>query len=86
MAGFDLPNLSVRVLSRNPHTGQQTVLLRLSPGYRQSSGGAHSVWWQMYVLSGGMEWGDESMGPGVFVHRPAHTSEPPMASASGAVI
>ena len=86
LAGFDLPNLSVRVLSRNPHTGQQTVLLRLSPGYRQHSHGAHSVWWQMVVLSGSLEWGDEVMGPGVFVHRPAHTTEPPMASASGAVI
>jgi hypothetical protein len=86
LMGFDLEHLSVRVLSRNPLTGQQTVLFRLAPGYQQSSSGSHAVWWQMFVLSGGVQWGDEAMGPGVFVHQPAGTVEAAMTSPHGALI
>jgi hypothetical protein len=84
--GFDVEHLSVRVLSRNPITGQQTVLWRLAPGYQQSTAGAHAVWCQMFVLEGGLQWAGEEMGPGTFVHRPAGSHEPVMASASGALI
>jgi hypothetical protein len=84
--GFDVAHLSLRVLSRNPTTGQQTVLWRLAPGYRQSAAGAHAVWCQMFVLDGGVQWGGEEMGRGVFVHRPAGTVELAMASHQGALI
>jgi hypothetical protein len=84
--GFDVEHLSVRVLSRNPITGQQTVLWRLAPGYQQSTAGAHAVWCQMFVLDGRLQWGGEDLGPGAFVHRPAGSHEPAMASASGALI
>ena len=86
LAGFDLAHLSVRVLSRNPRTGQQTVLLRLAPGYQQATTGFHAVWWQMFVLTGGVQWGGEHFGEGVFVHRPAGAVEAAMASAQGALI
>jgi hypothetical protein len=84
--GFDVEHLSVRVLSRNPLTGQQTALLRLAPGYQQSSSGAHTAWCQMFVLAGGVQWGGEQMGRGVFVHRPAGAVEAAMASQQGALI
>jgi hypothetical protein len=86
LIGFDLARLSVRVLSRNPRTGQQTALLRLAPGYQQSSSGAHTAWCQMFILSGGVQWGGEELGKGAFVHRPAATVETAMASHQGALI
>ena len=76
----------MRVLSRNPRTGQQTLLLRLAPGYQQESAGAHEVDWQMFVLSGSVQWGSQVCGAGCFVHRPAGCVEPAMASAQGALI
>ena len=86
LTGFDLAHLAVRVLSRNPRTGQQTLLLRLAPGYQQESAGAHAVDWQMFVLSGSVQWGPQECGAGSFVHRPAGRVEPAMASAQGALI
>ena len=83
---FDVAHLSVRVLSRNPITGQQTVLWRLAPGYQQNASGAHAAWCQMFVLAGSLQWGGEEMGRGVFVHRPPGTVEAAMASHQGALI
>jgi hypothetical protein len=40
----------------------------------------------MFVLAGGVQWGGEEMGRGVFVHRPAGTVELAMASHQGALI
>ena len=62
------------------------MLLRLAPGYQQATAGFHAVWWQMFVLTGGVQWGGEHFGEGVFVHRPAGAVEAAMASAQGALI
>lgn len=86
LQGFDLAHLSVRVLSRNVRTGQQTVLLRLAPGYQQRSAGSHSVWWQMYLLSGRVQCGAATWAAGDFVHQGAGVVLPALASTEGALI
>ncbi|CAN0506748.1 unnamed protein product, partial [Phaeothamnion confervicola] len=84
--GFDLEHMAVRVLSRNPLTGQQTLLLRLDPGYRQGGAGSHGVWWQAFVLAGTARLGATELRRGAFVHRPAGTVEGPLASEGGALL
>ena len=84
--GFDLEHLAMRVLSRNPVTGQQTLLLRLDPGYGQNGPGSHSAWLQAFVLQGAVRLGTVELGPGGFVHRPAGTIDGPLASQSGALL
>ena len=86
LTGFDLERMAVRVLSRNPLTGQQTLLLRLDPGYRQSGPGAHSAWLQAYVLAGAARLGSTELRRGFFMHRPAGVVEAPMTSVDGALL
>ena len=86
LAGFDLEHIAVRVLSRNPLTGQQTLLMRLDPGYRQAGPGAHSAWLQAYVLAGAAHLGSTELRRGFFMHRPAGVVEAPLASAEGALL
>ena len=86
LAGFDLEHMAVRVLSKNPVTGQQTLLLRLDPGYQQVGPGAHSAWLQAFVLGGAVQLGATALRRGFFVHRPAGVVEPPMASTDGALL
>lgn len=86
LAGFDLLHLAVRVLSRNPVTGQQTLLLRLDPGYRQTGPGAHSARLPALVLEGAAQLGSTELSRGFFVHRPAGAVEAPLASAEGALL
>ncbi|MBL8383274.1 MAG: cupin domain-containing protein [Burkholderiales bacterium] len=86
LAGFDLERLAVRVLSRNPVGGQQTLLLRLAPGYRQAGRGAHGACLQALVLSGAVSLGERVLGPGAFMHRPAQAVEAPLASEGGALL
>ena len=78
--------MAARVLSRNPVTGQQTLLLRLDPGYGQNGPGSHSAWLQAFVLQGAVRLGKFELGPGGFVHRPAGTIDGPLASQSGALL
>ncbi len=84
--GFDLEHMAVRVLSRNPVTGQQTLLLRLAPGYAQAGAGSHSVWMQAFVLDGACALGAAELRRGGFMHRPAGAIEAPLASAGGALL
>lgn len=86
LQGFDLAHLTVRVLSRNAATGQQTVLLRLAPGYRQVGAGAHAAWWQMFVLSGRVRCGADTWAAGDFMHQGAGCVLPALASPDGALI
>ena len=86
LAGFGLERMAVRVLSRNPVTGQQTLLVRLAPGYHQTRAGVHSAWWQIFVLSGSLELGATEIRRGFFVHRPAGVVDGPMSSDAGALL
>jgi hypothetical protein len=86
LEGFNLEHMAVRVLSRNPVTGQQTLLLRLDPGYAQAGAGSHSVWLQAFVLDGACTLGGEELRRGGFMHRPAGAVEAPMASKDGALL
>ena len=86
LIGYDLEHMSVRVLSRNPVTGQQTLLMRLDPDYRQNGPGSHSAWLQAFVLAGAATLGDAELGRGGFMHRPAGTVDGPLTSESGALL
>ena len=86
LAGFDLERMAVRVLSRNPVTGQQTLLVRLAPGYRQGGAGAHSVRRQMFVLAGSLELGATEIRRVFFVHGPAGVIDGPLSSDAGALL
>ncbi|MGB7542106.1 MAG: hypothetical protein WBM28_08840 [Burkholderiales bacterium] len=86
LEGFDLERLAVRVLSRNPVTGQQTLLLRLDPGYRQTGPGSHCAWLQAFVLSGSLRLGATELRRGFFLHRPAGAVEGPLVSDEGAML
>lgn len=86
LEGFDLEHVAVRVLSRNPVTGQQTLLMRLDPGYRQAGPGSHSAWLQAFVLSGLLRLGETELRQGFFMHRPAGEVEGPLTSAEGALL
>jgi hypothetical protein len=86
LQGFDLEHLAVRQLSRNPVTGQQTLLLRLDPGYRQAGPGSHSAWWQAFVLAGALQMGNNDLRRGFFVHRPAGAIEGALTSQGGALL
>ena len=84
--GFDLEHMAVRVLSRNPVTGQQTLLVRLDPGYRQAGAGSHGVWLQAFVLAGTARLGALELPRGYFMHRPAGAVDGPLASEDGALL
>ena len=86
LAGFDLERCAFRQLSRNPVTGQQTLLMRLDPGYRQAGAGSYSAWWQAYVLAGALHLGPTELRQGCFVHRPAGAIEGPLSSDGGALL
>lgn len=86
LAAFDLAHCAMRVLSRNARTGQQTLLLRLAPGYRQAGPGRHAAWLQLFVLSGAAKLGERALPEGAFMHRPAGAVEAPLASDGGALL
>ena len=86
LEGFDLEHLAVRVLSRNPVTGQQTLLMRLDPGYAQTGAGAHGAWMQAFVLTGACTLGETMLTRGTFMHRPAGVVEAPLSSEAGALL
>lgn len=86
LEGFDLERVSVRVLSKNPVSGRQTILLRLHPGYRQAGPGSHTATVQGLVLSGSLDRGATVLGSGVFVHRPAGVVEEAAHSKEGAFL
>ena len=86
LAGFDLEHMAVRALSRNPATGQQTLLLRLDPGYHQTGPGAHRAWLQAFVLQGSALMGAIELRRGFFMHRPAGVVEAALASVEGALL
>lgn len=85
LVGFDVERIAVRTLSRNPATGQQTILMRFAPGYRQSHTGCHRVTLQAYVLEGTLQCGEAEWRAGTFLHRPAGALLAPIESPNGAL-
>ena len=86
LEGYDRERVAFKVLSGNAVTGAQTLLIRLLPGYQQAGRHSHSGAQQLYVLEGELQWNDRALGAGTFIHRPAGTPEPPVASDRGALM
>ena len=84
--GMDLDRLQVKILSHNPWTGGQTLLIRLMPGYHQRGRGSHSSSWEHYVTEGECRLGDEVHTVGCYLMRRSGRIEPPMVSQGGAVL
>lgn len=86
LADFNVDNCSVKVLSRNPMTGGQSLLWRLEPGYRQHKPAIHSGSWQMYVLEGQATMGEETLSTGSYFYSPAGAVDAPLSSDAGALL
>ncbi|MFN8535530.1 MAG: DUF4437 domain-containing protein [Dehalococcoidia bacterium] len=84
--GFDLDHIAFKVLSKNPWTGAQSLLLRLDPGYRQQRPGRQSAGFEAFVVEGSARLGDVPLPAGAYVQREADTEEPPLASEDGAIL
>lgn len=84
--GFDLEHLAVKVLSLNPWTGGQSLLVRLDPGYAQRGEGRQSVATECFVVEGACALGDEALPAGSYLYRPGGALEPPLTSPSGATV
>lgn len=59
--GMDLDRMEVRVLSHNPFTGGQTLLVRLHAGYEQVGVGSHSADVELVVLDGELVAGGKTL-------------------------
>ena len=84
--GYDLDNISFKILSKNPSTGAQSLLVRLDPGYCQEEPGLHSATQQFFVISGSLSIGDRRVGRGGYAYRRARSVQPPVTSVEGAVL
>jgi hypothetical protein len=86
LTGFDIDHIEVKVLSKNPELGRQTLLVRLAPGYAQSGPGTHSTDLFGLVLEGSCELGTESLAQGDLMYRPAGAVAGPLSSETGATL
>lgn len=84
LQGYDLEHVSLKVLSKNPVAGSQSLLVRLDRGYRQEGPCSHSAAQQLFVLSGSLALGNRTIPKGGYIHREAGSAHPPMASKEGA--
>jgi hypothetical protein len=82
--GFGVERVEVKVLSRNVHTGGQTILMRFGPGYTQQFEGSCSERLQLYVLSGALTLGRGSAQPGTYIRVEPGSQIPRLASRLGA--
>ena len=84
LATFGLERASFKVLSANPITGAQSLLVRLEPGYKQRGPGSHSAPMDLFVLDGRLRIGGLRSTPGR-LHSPARWPGPrPNGSTDGA--
>jgi ChrR Cupin-like domain len=81
---FDLEHASFKVLSANPTTGAQSLLVRVQRGYRQKAPGRHSSAVEFFVLDGSLQMGGRELEQGSYVYRPERSAEPPVESEHGA--
>ena len=84
--GYDIERTSVKVLSANPKTGAQTLIMRLEPGYGQSGPGQRLSTLEFYVISGALDIDGEAVGAGCYVFREGEAVLPGMSSANGATL
>ncbi|GIW07336.1 MAG: hypothetical protein KatS3mg060_2141 [Dehalococcoidia bacterium] len=84
--GFDLERVAFKVLSKNPWTGAQSLLLRLAPGYRQARPGRHTAGFEAFVITGSARLGETPLPAGSYFERTAGAEEPPLASEEGAIL
>jgi hypothetical protein len=86
LENFDIDHAMFKVLSANPVTGAQSLLVRLSRGYRPKAAGRHAATVEFFVLEGHVQLGTQEAGKGSYVYRPAGLEEPPMTSDRGALL
>jgi hypothetical protein len=84
--GWDLERVDVRVLSANPFTGGQTLLLRLHAGYSETAVTTAGARIEMFVLSGAFTLGDEAMQAGSYARFDGGSHVRPMRSRTGATL
>lgn len=86
LEGFDLERIAFRVLSRNPWTGGQSLLVRLDPGYAQEGAALATAAIECYVVAGSCRLGDDALGEGSYLYSPPGTVEPALSSRDGATL
>lgn len=84
--GFDLERVEFKVLSKNPWTGAQSLLVRLATTYAQRGRGRHSAAMEFYVIEGECQMGEEAFPTGSYLYRPAGSVELPLESVDGALL
>lgn len=86
LIGFDLDHVEVKVLSKNPFSGAQTLLLRLAPGYQQGGPGCHTAGFECFVIRGSITSGETPLNAGAYLQRDPGATEPALASDEGALL
>ncbi len=81
--GVSLDALRVKVLSKNHHTGAQSLLVSLSPGFSQARSVQPDTQYT-YVISGSLSIDGTDVGPGGFFVRPGGEPFPAIESSEGA--
>ena len=84
--GWDLDRFEVRVLSANPITGGQSILVRLHAGYDEAAATTTAARMQMFVLTGSLAVGDEQMHSGSYALVDASEQIAPLRSEDGATV
>ena len=84
--GYDIERTSVKVLSANPKTGAQTLIMRLEPGYWQRGPGRRVSALEFYVISGALDIEGRTVGAGCYVYREGEAVLPGMSSVNGATL
>ncbi|GAA1746384.1 hypothetical protein [Aeromicrobium alkaliterrae] len=81
---LDVEHLSVKVLSHNYATGAQSIMIRLEPGYRQPGPITLDSWMGVFVTSGTIAMGDETLREGSWFSAEGDEVRPAWESADGA--
>jgi hypothetical protein len=76
---------SVKVLARDPENGAETLLYRLSPGWRADSI-RNTVQENTWVLEGELEIGGTALGRHVYSYRPEGHESGPVSTSTGATV
>jgi hypothetical protein len=83
---WDLDHLDVRVLSANPFTGGQSILMRLHAGHADAGPSVCDAALELFVLSGTCHLGDEALHTGSYARIAGGTPTPPLRSHGGATM
>lgn len=85
LATWDLPRISIRVLSENVRTGGQTLLARLAPGATAPATGVTGEL-DLFVLEGSLVVSERRLGPHGFLHVADGSDTPPLRTEDGATV